>query len=170
MDSRRALVCVSSLQLAAGVAGQLLAIRDRRPFDVPLVGMRGSPERVGRDSWLNGTGISAPVTMMACQAVATARLASGPSLAATRVLTGLGVAMTAGYLAEREFGSLLSPAGWRPSVSLVAATGLGSAVAMGVIGWSGARPPVAAYVLEDRFVPSGWLWRTLTHRSPDERV
>ncbi len=29
--------------------------------------------------------------------------------------------------------------------------------------------PTAAYVLEDRFVPSGWLWRTLSRRSSEPR-
>jgi hypothetical protein len=144
MDSRRALVCLSSFQLTAGIVGQLLALRDRRAFDVPLVGMRGDPERVGRDSWLSGTSISPPVAMMACQAVATARLASGPSLAATRVLTGLGVAMTGGYLAERDFRTLSSPSGWRTSVSSTVLCGCGSAVAMAVVGWPGARGPADA--------------------------
>src|SRR4051794_26504100 len=144
MDSRLALVGVSSFQLAAGIAGHLLALRDRRPFDVPVVGMRGSPEHVGRDSWLNGTGISAPVYMMTCQAVATARLASRPSIVATRVLAGVGVLMAAGYLAERGFLPLLTPSGWSPSVTPVVAAGCGSALAMGVIGWSGVRSPVAA--------------------------
>jgi hypothetical protein len=30
--------------------------------------------------------------------------------------------------------------------------------------------PTTAYVLEGRFVPSGWLWRTLSRRSADQRV
>jgi Trk K+ transport system NAD-binding subunit len=33
-----------------------------------------------------------------------------------------------------------------------------------------AHEPTTAYVLEGRFVPSGWLWRTLTRRAEDERV
>lgn len=70
----------------AGVAGQLVALREGRSFDIALVGWRGQPERVARDSWLLGTGLSAPVVMLAVQAAATVRLGAGPSLTATRTL------------------------------------------------------------------------------------
>ena len=100
MSSRRALVAVSTAQLAAGAAGQLLALRDGRAFAIALLGWRGRPERVARDSWLLGTGLSAPVVMLTTQAVATARLAAGPSNEATRILGALGLAMSAGYLSS----------------------------------------------------------------------
>ena len=121
-------------QLGAGVAGQLLALWDRRSFDVALLGWRGRPERVARDSWLLGTGLSAPVVMLITQAVVTTRLAAGPSRAATRVLGALGAAMTSGYLVEREFRDALGPAGWDPVVTPVAVAGSGLSAVMAVIG------------------------------------
>jgi len=64
MHQRRVLVAISAAHLSAGVAGQLVALRDGRAFDIALVGWRGQPERVFRDSWLIGTGWSAPVVML----------------------------------------------------------------------------------------------------------
>ena len=103
MSRRRALVAFSAAQLAAGVAGQLIALRDGRSFDIALLRWRGEPENVLKDSWLQGTGLSAPIYMLATQAVATTRLATAPSPVATRTLGVLGAAMTCGYLVEREF-------------------------------------------------------------------
>ena len=111
MSRRRALVAISAAQLAAGVAGQLIAVRERRSFDIALLRWRGKPENVVKDSWLLGTGLSAPVSMLTTQAVATVRLASAPSPVATRVLGVLGAAMTCGYLVEREFRSAFTPSG-----------------------------------------------------------
>ena len=102
MRTRPVLVAVSTAQLAAGMAGQFVALRDRRSFDIALIGWRGRPERVARDSWLLGTGLSAPVVMLATQAVTTSRLAAGPSRRAARTLGVLGAAMAGGYLGERE--------------------------------------------------------------------
>jgi hypothetical protein len=68
MRTRHALVVISAAQLAAGVAGQLVAVRDRRSFDIALIGWRGRPNRVAHDTWLLGTGLSAPVTILATQA------------------------------------------------------------------------------------------------------
>ena len=140
MDSRQFLVAVSGAQLAAGVAGQLVAFRDRRPFDIALLNWRGQPERVARDSWLLGTGLSAPVVMLATQAAATVRLAKAPSRNAARVLGGLGATMTCGYLIEREFRAAMSPAGWNPTTTPIAAAGFKLAFAMAV---AGLRGPVA---------------------------
>ena len=66
MAPRQALVAVSAVQLAAGVAGQVIALRRRHPYDTPLMG--GRPEHVGRDSFLSGTALSAPVVMLVAQA------------------------------------------------------------------------------------------------------
>ena len=71
MNRRRVLVAISSAQLAAGVAGQVIAVRDRRPFDLVLLGQRGRPEDVVQDSVFNGTALSAPITILLTQAVAT---------------------------------------------------------------------------------------------------
>jgi hypothetical protein len=121
---------MSAAQLAAGVAGQVIAVRDRRPFDLPLLGQRGRPEDVVRDSVFNGTALSAPITMLLTQAAATFRLAIAPSPIAARTLGALGATMTCGYLMEREFPRAFSPAGLDPVVTPVAAGGLMLAVAM----------------------------------------
>lgn len=137
MDSRGVLVAVSAAQLAAGIAGQLVALRERRSFDIALLGWRGQPERVARDSWLLGTGLSAPVAMFSIQAAATLRLGAGPSHAATRILGWLGATMACGYLIEREFRSAVSPAGWNPTTTPVAAAGFTLALAMAASGLRG---------------------------------
>jgi hypothetical protein len=134
MSQRRVLVAISAAQLAAGVAGQLIAVRDRRSFDIALLRWRGQPENVLKDSWFLGTGLSAPITMLATQAVATMRLAAAPSPVATRTLGVLGAAMTCGYLVEREFRSAFSPAGVDPAVTPVAAAGFALSLAMAKAG------------------------------------
>jgi len=130
MSRRQALVWTSTAQLAAGVAGQLIAVRDQRSFDIALLGRRGEPEDVVRDSWLTGTGLSAPIFMLVTQAVATIRLATAPSPLATRTLGVMGAVMACGYLVEREFRSAFSPGGLEPDVTPVAAAGFALAVAM----------------------------------------
>ncbi len=105
-------------------------MRDRRPFDTPLLGKRGSPEDVVRDSLFNGTALSAPMTMLLTQVVATARLANGPSPVAARTLGVLGATMTFGFLIEREFPKAFSPSGFDPVVTPVAAGGFALAAAM----------------------------------------
>ena len=134
MGSRRILVAVSATQLAAGLAGQTIALREKRSFDIALLGWRGQPGRVAHDSWLLGTGLSAPVVMLAAQAVATARLATTPSRSATRVLGALGATMTCGYLVEREFRAAVDPAGWSATTTPVATAGFTLAAAMAVLG------------------------------------
>jgi hypothetical protein len=130
VNRRRVLVTISAAQLAVGAAGQVIAVRDRRPFDTPLLGKRGRPEDVLRDSVLNGTALSAPITMLLTQALATARLAKGTSPVATRTLGILGATMTCGFLLEREFPKALSPTGLDPVVTPIAAGGFALAVAM----------------------------------------
>lgn len=139
MRSRTALVAVSAAQLAAGAAGQIVALRERRSFDIALLGWRGRPSRVAHDSWLLGTGLSAPVTMLVTQALATVRLALAPSDVAARTLGGLGAAMSAGYLVEAEFRRAVSPGGIDPVVTPVAVAGFTLAVAMAVLGRAGGR-------------------------------
>ena len=139
MHTRAVLVAVSTAQLAAGVAGQIVALRDRRPFDIALIGWRGRPERVARDSWLLGTGLSAPISMLTVQAVVTTRLATGPSDGAARALGALGAMNVCGYLIEREFRTALSPGGWDPVVTPVAAAGFALALVMAGLGLPGRR-------------------------------
>jgi hypothetical protein len=134
MDRRRALVAVSAAQLIAGVAGQALAVRQRLAFDIAVLRWRGSADRVARDTWLFGTGLSAPVTMLVTQASATARLATRPDPLAERVLGLLGSAMVAGYLVEREFRAVMRPSGWDRALTPVALAGAGLAALMAGLG------------------------------------
>jgi hypothetical protein len=131
MSARHVLVAVSSAQLAANVTGQLVALRTRRPFDTAL-GMKGQPDRVGRDSWLNGTALSPPVYLLATEAVLTLRLAARPGRRTTRALGLFGVAMVGGYLIEREVRGGLT--GWDPVVTPVAGAGITFALGMAMLG------------------------------------
>lgn len=137
MRTRSLLVVASAGQLAAGVAGQRVALRDGRPFDIALLRWRGDPRRVARDSWLFGTGLSAPVVMLVAQAALTTCLAARPSRSASLSLGALGLAMSGGYLVEKEFRSALSPGGWNLAVTPIAAAGFALALAMAVLGLRG---------------------------------
>lgn len=134
------LTALSAVQLCAGVAGHVIARRERRTFDIAVIGWRGDPDRVARDSWFLGTGLSAPVVMQATQAVVTARLATGPSPDATRILGLLGAAMTSGYLVEREVRDVLAPGGWHRVRTPVVVVGLTTTVAMAAVGLRGPGP------------------------------
>ena len=76
MAHRSALAAVSSAQLAAQLAGHVVALRRRRHFDVPF--MTGSPEHLVRDWLWFGTAYSAPPYLLAPQLWATARLLPRP--------------------------------------------------------------------------------------------
>ena len=98
---RHWLLVISALQLAIGVTGQFVAIRQGRSFEI--FRRHGSPDRVAQETWFMGTGLSAPVDMMAVHAAAIAVLVARPSRRAARTLCGLGAAMAAGYLIENKF-------------------------------------------------------------------
>jgi hypothetical protein len=132
MSRRELLVRISTVQLAAGIAGNLVAIRRRRNYDVGF--LRGRPGTVVRDSFLLGTAYSAPVSMLAVQAWATRNLARGPDDGARRMLGVLGVVMVPGYLLERFGRAHLTPTGFDPVETPVVAVGLLGAAAMGVLG------------------------------------
>jgi hypothetical protein len=135
MAPRSALVAAAAVQLAGNLAGQVVALRRRRAFDVPF--MHGDPAHVGRDSWWFGTAYSAPSYMLAAQAWATARLAAGPDDRARSMLRLLGTSMIPGYLSERFSRRLLTPGGFDPVETSVVVVGLAGAIAMAVLG---ARP------------------------------
>jgi hypothetical protein len=137
MDSRF-LGAVSAAQLAFGIGGMALAIRRRRAFDIPF--WRQQDSAVTRDSLLIGTALSAPAVMLGAQACATAVLLRKPSLAAERVLGGLGAVMVAGYLAERLVRRRLLPSGWDAAESSVAVGGLSLAAVMTLAGLRSAGP------------------------------
>ncbi|NEK59539.1 hypothetical protein GCU56_16910 [Geodermatophilus sabuli] len=132
MSHRSALVAVSGVQLAAGLAGQVVALLRRRHYDVPF--MTGSPDSVARDSLWFGTAFSAPVYMLGPQAWAIARLAAGPHQPARQVLRLLGTGMVGGYLAERLCRRRLTPGGFDPVETPIVAVGLAGSVAMAVLG------------------------------------
>jgi hypothetical protein len=134
MSKRPALVAISAGQVVAGVAGHMIALRDGRSFDVALIGWRGRTDRVARDSWLFGTGLSAPVVMLTAQTLATTQLALRPSTRATRTLGVLGAAMSCGYLIEQEFRHALLPGGWDHQITTVAVAGFALSVSMAVVG------------------------------------
>jgi hypothetical protein len=134
MAHRSALVAVSTAQLAAGLAGQVVALRRRRHYDVPF--MHGSPDHVARDSLWFGTSYSAPSYMVAAQAWAVARLLGGPDERARQALRLLGTGMISGYLMERFNRVLLTRQGLDPVETPIVVVGLTGSVAMAVL----ARP------------------------------
>jgi hypothetical protein len=130
-------VAISAAQLVAATAGHILAVRRGLAYDIALLGWQGRPDRTAKDSWLLGTGISAPMPMLIGQAAATARLAATGSRTSERVLGVLGVAMVAGYLVEREFRAALTPTRWNRAITPVAAAGFALAVPMACLGFNG---------------------------------
>ena len=132
MAPRRVLVAVARAQLVAQLAGLAVALRRKRYYDVGF--MRGSPESIVRDAVWSGTAYSAPAYMLAIQAWATTRLATGPADGARRMLGMLGVVMVPGYLAERDGRRHLRPGGFDPVETPVVAVSLGLAAAMAVLG------------------------------------
>ena len=131
MSRRRALVAVSAVQLTAGIAGQVVALRRRTHYDVPF--MTGSPDHVGRDSWWFGTAISAPSYMLASQAWAIATLLRGPDERARKALRWLGTGMIAGYLSERQCRRRLTPGSLDPVETPIVAAGFAGTVAMALL-------------------------------------
>ena len=132
MPQTPALVRAASIQLAAGLVGQVVALRRRRHYDVPF--MTGSPDHVGRDSWWFGTAISAPSYMLAAQAWGIARLLRDPADdRARQVLRLLGTGMVGGYLSERLCRRRLTPAGFDPVETPIVAAGFGGTVAMALL-------------------------------------
>ena len=132
MRDSQLLAAVSAVQLAAGLGGMALAIRRRRAFDILF--WHGQESTVGRDSLLMGTALSAPVMMLGAQAWATAALVRSPSLAAERVLGGLGSAMVAGYLSERLVRRRMLPSGWDAAETPVVTAGMSLAAIMALLG------------------------------------
>jgi hypothetical protein len=60
MDRSRLLVAVSAAQLTSGVAGMVVALRRKHPYDV--FWMHGQPDEIARDTIFKGTALSAPVS------------------------------------------------------------------------------------------------------------
>jgi hypothetical protein len=132
MAHRSALVAVSSAQLAAQLAGHVVALRRRRHFDVPF--MTGSPDHLVRDWLWFGTAYSAPPYLLVPQVVATARLLRGPDDRARWVLRWLGTCLAVGYLSERWNRVRMSPGGFDAVETPVVAVGWGGVIAMALLG------------------------------------
>jgi hypothetical protein len=77
MNRSRLLTAVSVAQLASGVAGMVVALRRRHPYDV--FWMHGQPDQIARDTLFKGTALSAPVSNLLTHAAMTAVVARGPS-------------------------------------------------------------------------------------------
>jgi hypothetical protein len=132
MDHEQRLGRVSVLQLSAGIAGYLVALRRRRAYHVPL--LHGDPDNVARDSVFMGTALSAPVVMLGTQAVATARVFRSGTERPRRILGGLGAVMTVGYLSEQLVRRRLRPSGWDPVETPVVVLGVTTAAMMAGLG------------------------------------
>jgi pimeloyl-ACP methyl ester carboxylesterase len=128
----RLLAAVSVAQLATGVAGMVVALRRRHPYDV--FWMHGRPDAIARDTIVKGTALSAPVSNLLVQAALTAVVARRPSRGAARALGGLGALQVAGYLGERLVRRRLRPSGWDAVESPLVVAGIGLAGAMAALG------------------------------------
>jgi energy-converting hydrogenase Eha subunit A len=136
MSRRAALVVLSAGHVLVGVAGHVIAVRDGHPYNAALLGWQGRKDRVARDSWLNGTGLSAPVLLIATEAVLTARLARRPTTRTQRMLGVLGAAMTCGYLIEQDFHDAVLTGGWDPRLTPVSAAGFALSLSMAVVAFA----------------------------------
>jgi hypothetical protein len=134
VNLRLALFAVGTAQLFTQLIGLTVAVRRSLPYDVEIVGMRGTPADLARDAWDKGTALSAPVTMLSLQALALASLTTGGGTKAPRVLGALGALNVGGYLGEQVVRQRLSPGGWDPVDTPVAGVGLALAAAMAVLG------------------------------------
>jgi pimeloyl-ACP methyl ester carboxylesterase len=126
------LAAVSVAQLATGVAGMVVALRRRHPYDV--FWMHGQADTIARDTIVKGTALSAPVSNLLAQAALTAVVTRRPSRGAARALGGLGALQVAGYLGERLVRRRLRPSGWDAVETPLAVAGIGLAGAMAALG------------------------------------
>jgi hypothetical protein len=126
MDHRRRLAAVSAAQLATGVAGMVVALRREHPYEFLI--LRGRADKIARDSILLGTALSAPVAMLATQAVAIRSLLASDDPAAESIARLLGAVMVVGYLGEKQVRHRLRHPD--PVETTVAVTGIALAAAM----------------------------------------
>jgi hypothetical protein len=147
----RLLALVSAGQLATGVAGMVVGLRRRRPYDV--LWMHGTQDAIGRDVLVKGTALSAPGSMLLTQAAMTAAVARRPNRHGSHALGGLGATLVAGYLGERLVRQRLQPSGWDAVESplLLVAIGL--------------EPALSAVCLDQRRRPDPGQAQPSNHRS-----
>jgi hypothetical protein len=124
MDRARTLAVVSAAQLAAGVAGMVVALRRVHPCDV--LWMHGQPDAIARDTLFKGTPCRPRCPRWS------------PRRRAARGLRIVGLTMVAGYLGERLVRQRLRPAGWDALESPLIIAALGLSVGMAAL--SNLRP------------------------------
>jgi hypothetical protein len=82
-------------QLASGVAGMVITLRCRHPYDV--FWMHEQTEEIARDTLFRGTALSAWVSKLVLQAALTAVVAARLGRRAQQALGALGALLAAGY-------------------------------------------------------------------------
>lgn len=132
MDRDRLLGAVSAAQLTTGILGLAVAMKRRHPYDVPL--LHGRDDRVARDSVLMGTALSAPLSMIVLQWVATRRVLLGAGSPSGRVLGGLGATMVTGYFAESLVRQRLQRSGFDAVETPLLVVAISLSTAMAVLG------------------------------------
>ena len=132
MNRSRLLAVVSAAQLASGVAGMVVALRRKHPYDV--FWMHGHPDEIARDTIFKGTALSAPVSNLLTHATITAVVARRPSRRGEQALGGFGALLVAGYLGERLVRQRLRPSGWDALESPLLVVAIGLAMAMAALG------------------------------------
>jgi hypothetical protein len=142
MNRSRLLTAVSVAQLACGVAGMVVALRRRHPYDV--FWMHGQPDQIARDTLFKGTALSAPVSNLLTQAAMTAVVARRPSRRAEQGLGSMGALLVAGYLGERLVRQRLRPSGWDPLESPLLVVAITLAAAMAGLGLRQPGKPATA--------------------------
>jgi hypothetical protein len=133
----RFLAAVSAAQLATGIAGLLVALKRRHPYDFLM--LHGRSDTIARDALWMGTALSAPGPMLALQGWAATRLLRGSSGPERSVLGTLGATIVGGYLGESLVRRRLRPSRWDPVESRVAVAGITLAATMAVVAFPGRR-------------------------------
>jgi hypothetical protein len=136
-DRAQLLAAVSAAQLASGVAGMVVALRRRHPYD--MFWMHGQAEQMARDTLFRGTALSAPVSNLVLQAALTAVVAARPSRRAQQALGALAALWVPGYLGERLVRQRLGRSGWDRLESPLLVIAIGLAAAMAALGLGGSR-------------------------------
>ena len=138
------LVGLATAQLALGLVGLGHALRHRSSYDIGI--MHGSPELIGREQWVTGTGLSAPGVMLVAQGAAVA-LHHRDEQRAARTLGLLGLIMSLGYPGEK-----VVRRAWRYPDRFVApltAAATALSVAMAVLGLGAGHSPQVSHDVHD---------------------
>lgn len=118
----RALAGLSLASIGVSLVGRSIAIDRGLAYDLPTGG--GDAGAVRQDSFMKGTALSPPVSMIAVQALAATVALMRPSPAAERTLRRIGRTIVLGYAAEREVRRVIQPANWDRVESPLAVAGI----------------------------------------------